>query len=151
MATYRRETMSDETTSGRYRGGEIPTVPRSNVGTWHHPVDEPEWAECRACEIRFESHEELDRHLSEEHPKRCMHGQCKNIAAYTRGARFSTGYLCARCLEERSDYEPLTSWMWLTNDANDPAPRLPEDHPVEMTLRGLYGSRERAKEVTNHV
>lgn len=126
---------------------DIPTArSRSGVRREVHPVDGPEWGECTRCEIEFDDLDELDQHMAEEHPVTCSMG-CAGIAAYrtAAGSRYSGSAYCARHMAQVADSPPYYVYTWVLEPANDEAPRLPEDHPLEAACRGLYGSREEAQ------
>lgn len=140
-----------ESVGGVWRPGEEIPDGAGVSGVGHWKSDGPN--ECTACGIEFDaggdpSSGPLREHIDEEHPRSCSNYGCSQIAAYRRGAGFSTGSVCAECLYKNDHPAPLSSWHYLTNEANREAPLLPEDHPVEQALRGLYGGRDGEREAT---
>ena len=132
------------TRSSQTEDNDLPTAKsRGGVKRTHHPANEPSWGECTRCDIRFEDLDELEEHMAENHPKTCMHSGCDVLAAYqtAAGSKLSGRTWC----REHTLSSPTYAYTWVLEPANDDAPRLPDDHPLEEAGRGLYGSREAAQ------
>lgn len=127
---------------------DYPTAPStSTVGkVWHGRPNGTDYGECRSCELEFEDKGEWEWHFRENHPLTCSKTGCKRVAAYrtANGSRYSGAAYCAPHMDS-TGHEPWYVYNWVLDPANDHAPRLPEDHPIEAACRGLYGSREEAQ------
>jgi hypothetical protein len=120
---------------------------RSGVRRVVRPTDAPEWGECTRCEIEFDDIGELDAHMAREHPRQCSRTECRKMAAYRTapGSRYSGACYCAEHMD-KVGHSPWSAYGWVLDPANDDAPRLSPDHPVEAANRGLFGSRGAAQE-----
>lgn len=131
-------------------GDEIRSVPGiTGVGTWKSYAPDV----CNRCDIEFHDdrgygtrNSDLERHINAEHPRKCHGHGCSQIAAYAIGGGYTYGSLCAECAHRLAENNPppFSAWYRLTNEANADAPLLPEDHPAEVALGGLYPDEVKA-------
>lgn len=115
---------------------DIPSVPRaSDYGcVWYGNPNGESYGVCKRCDEEFETREEWDRHQAEEHPLPCSNWSCDRIASYKyQGSPHSY------CAKHAQDWEGSYSHIRVDRPANSDAPRLPDDHPMEVVLRGLEG------------
>ena len=100
---------------------------------WHGRPTGESWGECRHHDLRFETRDEWKQHRLEEHPLPCSMSACKQIAAYS-SVNGPHSY-CAECAA--STTAPGYRYERVERPANADAPRLPDDHPMEVAIGGL--------------
>lgn len=81
--------------------------------------------------------DEMKEHLDKKHPLKCTRWKCDGLAAYKY--HNGRGYY-HYCAEHAAKTWPNNEFMRkrierVTRTANEDAERLPEDHPLEQTLR----------------
>lgn len=88
---------------------------------------------CDMHGVEFDTSEEYREHLRQEHPIACSAHNCRSLATYTLAGDRKPHSWCV----EHVDDEPRMDLMRVERPANSEAPTLPDDHPIEVMLRGL--------------
>jgi len=99
------------------------------------PSDGEPHGSCDSCGVEYTSEDERDEHTRKYHPLQCS--DCDGMAAYTRKppGRSSPWRYCAYHAHQSLDAD--YSLRRIERPANAAAPRLPDDHPIEVVLSGL--------------
>lgn len=125
--------MSNDT--ARYEN-EIPQVrSRSGMRVWKSTRDDGEYGICKACDLKYRDKDGLKQHMQSTHPYQCCGHNCRNIASYKRSDMRYYHHYCVIHADEMLDAD--FSVERVTIPANEDAPRLPDDHPIEVVLQGL--------------